>query len=137
MDCIFCKIIAGEIPTVKVWEDENVFVFLDIHPLRKWHCLIVPKIHYQDVFDIDEQVLQKIISIAKYIAKKMKKSLGATGVNLINASGKGAEQSVFHFHLHLVPRYENDWLKMNDWWETKVQNIDMTELQIIAEKIRE
>jgi histidine triad (HIT) family protein len=136
-DCIFCKIVAGEIPSAKIREDEDVFVFLDIHPLRKWHCLILPKFHYQDIFDIDERILQKISSTAKHIANNVKQSLDATGVNLIHASGKDAEQSVWHFHLHLVPRHPNDWLKMNDRRETKVQKFTFDELKNIAEKIQQ
>jgi len=135
-DCIFCKIVAWEIPSIKIWEDEDVFVFFDIHPLRKGHCLIVPKNHYQDIFDVDEKVLQKIILTAKIIADVFKNNLGATWVNLINASGKDAEQSVFHFHLHLVPRYLNDGLKMNDRRETKVQDIAIEELQKMAQQIK-
>lgn len=136
MDCVFCKIVAGEIPSVKIREDEDVFVFLDIHPLRKWHCLIVPRTHYQDIFDIDEHMLQKITFTAKNIANNVKKSLGATGVNLIHASGQDAEQSVFHFHLHLIPRYKDDWLKMNDRWEQKVQKFTSDELKNVAEQIQ-
>ena len=98
--------------------------------------MIVPKVHYQDVFDIDEHILQKIASTAKMLAQTVKESLNATGVNLINASGKDAEQSVFHFHLHLVPRYEHDGLHMNDWWQTKVQNFSSDELQHIADEIK-
>ncbi len=134
-DCIFCKIVAGEIPGIKIWEDDDVFIFLDIHPLRKGHCLIVPKNHYQDIFDIDEKILQKIARTAKNMADIFKNKLGATWVNLINASGKDAEQSVFHFHLHLVPRYPNDNLKMNDRRETKIQNFTIEELQKIAQQI--
>lgn len=136
-DCIFCKIVAGEIPCVKVREDTDLFVFLDIHPLRKWHCLIIPKHHYQDIFDIDDVLLQKIISTAKKIASRMKISLGATWVNLINASGQDAEQSVFHFHLHLVPRYANDGLHMNARRQTKVQNYSVDDMNAIAEEIQQ
>lgn len=132
MDCIFCKVIAGEIPGIKVWEDDDVFVFLDIHPLRKWHCLVIPKTHYQDIFDIDERVLQKIIVVWQRIAHAMKKSLWATWVNLINSSWKDAEQSVFHFHLHIVPRYEHDELYMNKRWEANVQSCTSDELQDFA-----
>ncbi len=136
-DCVFCKIVSGEIPGVKIWEDQDIFVFLDIHPLRKWHCLVIPKVHYQDLFDIDESLLQKIVVVAKKIASFMKNSLGASAVNLINASGKDAEQSVFHFHLHVVPRYPDDGLHMNDWWQTKVQTFSSDELQKIADEILE
>ncbi len=136
-DCVFCKIVAGEIPSIKIWEDENVFVFLDANPLRQWHCLIVPKVHYQDIFDIDEYVLQNIIIVSKYIANIVKRSLGATWVNLIHASWQDAEQSVFHFHLHVVPRYHNDDLYMNDRWTTKIQKFTLDELKNIARNIKQ
>jgi len=136
MDCIFCKIANGEIDSAKVWESEKVFAFLDVSPLTKGHCLVIPKDHFENIFDIDEGVLKEIVSTAKNISNKMKNSLGAAGVNLVNASGKTAEQSVFHFHLHVVPRYENDGLKMDDWWQEKSQKSDIGELKKIAEDIK-
>jgi histidine triad (HIT) family protein len=136
-DCIFCKIIKGEIPSFKILENNKVFCFLDINPLSRGHILVVPKEHYQDIFDIPEKELQEIISIAKELAHKVKKGLGAQGVNLINASGETAEQSVFHFHLHIVPRYKNDGLEMNKWWQSKAQKMDFGELKNLAEKLKD
>lgn len=135
-NCIFCKIIKGEIDSAKIWENDKVFAFLDVNPLTKGHCLVVPKKHFENIFDIDENILKEIIFTAKNISRQMKESLSATGVNLVNASGKTAEQSVFHFHLHIVPRYENDGLKMNDWWQTKSQKSDIQDLKKLAEEIK-
>jgi len=135
-NCIFCKIAKGEIPSAKVFENENVFVFLDINPLTKGHCLIIPKQHFENIFDIDEGILKEIATTAKELSGKIKNNLGATGVNLVNASGKDAEQSVFHFHLHLIPRYEDDSLEMNKWWQSKVQKPSQEELKKISEKIK-
>lgn len=134
-DCIFCKIVRGEIDAAKVYEDDDTLSFLDVNPLTKGHCLVIPKKHFENIFDIDKEILQKIISSAKNISEKLKKSLDAPGVNLVNASGKDAEQSVFHFHLHVVPRYENDELHMNDWWQTKAKNKNLEELKKLAEEI--
>jgi len=134
-NCIFCKIIKGEIPSAKVFENEKVFAFLDINPLTKGHCLLIPKQHFENIFDIDENILFEINKTAKQLAVKIKNNLGATGVNLVNASGKDAEQSVFHFHLHLVPRYDNDNLEMNKWWQSKVSKPSQEELKNLAEKI--
>lgn len=121
-DCIFCKIVSGQSPCTKVFENENIFAFLEINPLTKGHCLVVPKKHFENVFDIDKEVLKDIIVVAKNLSLKFKTELGNNGgVNLMNASGKSAEQSVFHFHLHIVPRYENDNLEMNKWWQSKVK----------------
>ena len=136
MDCIFCKIVKGEIDSAKVFENEKVFAFLDITPLNKGHCLVIPKEHIEIIFDIDKDILREITSSAKNIAGIMRDVLGAKAVNLINASGKEAEQSVFHFHLHIVPRYENDGLEMNKWWQSKAKKISTEELKDIANKIR-
>jgi histidine triad (HIT) family protein len=136
MDCLFCKIAKGEIPSVKIFENENVFAFLDINPLTEGHCLVIPKQHYTDIFEIEEDVLKEIIAVAKDIAENAKRNLGATGVQLMNASGKDAEQSVFHFHLHVVPRYENDGLEMNKWWQSKAQNPSQEKLKKIAENLK-
>ena len=135
-DCLFCKISNGEISSAKIFENDRIFVFLDINPLTKGHCLVVPKAHFENIFDIDEDILKEIISVAKDMAENAKRNLGATGVQLVNASGKDAEQSVFHFHLHVIPRYEGDDLKMNDWWQSKVQNPTQEELLKIAEKLK-
>ena len=136
MDCLFCKIANGEIPSVKIFENENIFIFLDINPLTKGHCLAIPKQHFENVFDINHDILKEIVSIAKDIAENAKRNLGATGVQLINSSGKDAEQSVLHFHLHIIPRYEEDGLEMNKWWQSKSQNPNQEELQKIAEKLK-
>ena len=136
MECIFCKIAKGEIDSAKVFEDNDVLVFLDVNPLTEGHCLVIPKQHFENVFDIDREILKKVIVVGKNISLQLKKSLNATGVNLLNASGKDAEQSVYHFHLHVVPRNENDKLKMDDWWQTKTKNTNIIELKKLAEEIR-
>lgn len=135
-ECIFCKIVKGEIPSFKVFENDRVFCFLDINPLTKGHTLVIPKNHYENVFDIPENDLKEIISTAKDLSVKIKKTLNAEGVNLVNASGEAAEQSIFHFHLHIVPRYKNDGLEMNKWWQSKAQKADFGELEKTAEKLR-
>jgi len=135
MDCLFCKIIKGEIPSVKIFENEKIFAFLDVNPLTEGHCLVVPKQHYENIFDIDKEVLKDIISLAKDISENAKKNLGATGAQIINASGKDAEQAVFHFHLHIVPRYLGDGLEMNKWWQSKAKNLSIEDLRKTADKL--
>lgn len=135
-ECIFCKIIKGEISSFKVFENDKVFCFFDINPLTKGHTLVIPKTHYKDIFEIPESDLKEIISAAKNLSIKITKTLGAEGVNLVNASGEFAEQSVFHFHLHIVPRYKTDGLEMNKWWQTKTQKADFEELKQLAEKLK-
>lgn len=108
MNCIFCKIINKEIPSSIVYEDDIVVAFLDISQATKGHTLIVPKTHYTNLLEIDDDVLAHAICVAKKIANSMVKSLNASGFNIINNCNEVAGQSVLHFHLHIVPRYEKD-----------------------------
>ncbi len=108
--CIFCKIINGEIPSLKIYENEYVYAFLDINPCSVGHTLIIPKKHFENIFDMDEQYASEIFKAATHIANLLKEKLDADGVNLINNSGEVAHQAVFHFHLHVIPRYKNDGL---------------------------
>lgn len=135
--CIFCKIIKGEVPSFKVFENDKVFCFFDINPLTKGHTLVIPKTHYKDIFEIPESDLKEIISVAKNLSIKITKVLGAEGVNLINASGEAAGQDVFHFHFHIIPKYKDDGLKMSEWWQSKTQKADFGELKQLAEKIKD
>ena len=117
-DCVFCKIINKELPSKNVFEDKDVIAFETIQPVSKGHVLVVPKKHFENIFDIDKEVLQKLITVTKNLSEKLKIENKATGVNLLNASGKDAQQSVFHFHLHIVPRYKNDGLDL--WFREKL-----------------
>jgi len=136
MDCVFCNIVKGNIDAVKIFEDNEVLVFLDANPIAKGHCLVIPKLHYENVFVIDAEVLKKIIIVGKNITDKLQKSLGASGANFIHASGKDAEQSIFHFHLHVVPRYEHDLLNMHEWWKIKENKATDDELRKLGEQIK-
>jgi histidine triad (HIT) family protein len=107
-ECIFCKIARKDIVSSVIYENEHVICFLDINPSSRGHCLVVPKKHYQNIFDIASIELNEIIQAAKRISEKARKNLNATGVNIVHASGKDAQQSVFHFHLHVIPRYVDD-----------------------------
>ena len=102
-DCVFCKIIKGDIPSYKIYEDDSVYAFLDINPSSPGHTLVIPKKHSEDIFDIEEDDLKKVIFVSKEIAKKMK-DLGCEGVNIYNNNGAVSGQIVFHFHIHIVPR---------------------------------
>ncbi len=135
-NCIFCKILKKEIPAHFIYEGDNVSAFLDINPLNKGHVLLVPNEHYVDVFDIKTETLEELIGKAKEIAQKMKEVLGAAGVNLLNASGEAAEQSVPHFHLHIVPRWAGDGVNMNKWWQSKTKKVSSEELEELAIKLK-
>jgi histidine triad (HIT) family protein len=136
MDCIFCKIIRGEVEAGKLYEDDNVLAFLDANPITKGHSLVVTKQHFENIFDIDAEILKDVITTGKKVTDMLQKSLGASGANLINSSGKDAEQIIFHFHLHLVPRYENDLLNMHEWWHIKERKITIDEQKSLAERIK-
>lgn len=117
-DCVFCKIINKEIPSTVFFEDEDFLAFSPIEQVSKGHTLLIPKKHQENVFDIDTNSFEKLAGIAQKLSKKLAEIHKATGVNLLHASGKDAQQSVFHFHLHIVPRYENDGLDL--WFRNKL-----------------
>ena len=107
-NCIFCKIANGEIPSTTLYEDEDFRVILDLGPATRGHALLLPKNHFSNLFELDDETAQKAILVAKKMAGKMKDALGADGFNLVQNNGEAAGQTVFHFHMHLIPRYEND-----------------------------
>ncbi|WP_100488932.1 HIT family protein [Sporolactobacillus pectinivorans] len=104
-DCIFCKIIRGEIPSAKVYEDEDVFSFLDLSQVTKGHTLIIPKVHQKDIFHLDPEIAEKLFRRVPIIAAAINDAFHPVGLNLLNNNGPLAGQSVFHYHLHLIPRY--------------------------------
>ena len=107
-NCTFCKIANGEIPSTTLYEDEDFRVILDLGPATRGHALLLPKNHFANLFELDDETAQKAILVAKKMAGKMKDALGADGFNLVQNNGEAAGQTVFHFHMHLIPRYEND-----------------------------
>ena len=123
-NCIFCKIIAGEIPSAVIFEDEEFKAILDRFPGNIGHFLFLPKKHYSNIFDIDEDVAGRLFKLATKIAKNMKEVLGFEAMNVVQNNGSLAGQTVHHFHLHLIPRYEND--KVQIKWE----QLDLTDEQI-------
>jgi histidine triad (HIT) family protein len=111
-DCLFCKIVAGEIPATKVAEDERTVAFMDINPATRGHLLVVPREHTRDLLEIGGEDLAACASAAARLAARVKERLGADGVNLLNSCGAAAWQTVFHFHLHVIPRYDDDPLRL-------------------------
>jgi len=108
MDCIFCKIVNGTIPSSKVYEDADFIAILDINPVSKGHILVLPKKHYVNIMDMDDEVLKKCAIVLKKLCGSLTKALGVSGVNLIQNNGKDAGQIIFHSHFHLIPRRPND-----------------------------
>jgi len=107
-NCIFCKIAAGQIPSATVYEDDDFRAILDIAPAHKGHTIILPKKHADNIFSLDDEVAAKVFPVAKKVAQAVKDTLGCDGVNILQNNGTAAGQSVFHLHVHVVPRYEGD-----------------------------
>ncbi|HEX9585836.1 MAG TPA: HIT family protein [Gammaproteobacteria bacterium] len=131
-DCIFCKIIAGEIPSFKLYEDDATLAFMDINPASDGHALVIPKEHAKDVHVVSEQAIANTVITAKKIASAVEKTVVPGGINLVQCNGEAAGQSVFHFHMHVLPRRDGDQLKMN--WGLKPG--DMDAIGTLAEKIK-
>ena len=111
-DCLFCKIIAGEIPSTRVYEDERTIAFMDINPATRGHLLVVPREHTRDLLTIEPKDLSAVAKAAKKLGILAVERLGADGVNLLNSCGRSAWQTVFHFHMHVIPRYAGDPLRL-------------------------
>ncbi|MBO5199374.1 MAG: HIT family protein [Lachnospiraceae bacterium] len=109
-NCIFCKIAAGEIPSATIYEDEVCRVILDIAPAAKGHAILLPKKHFANIFEIDKETAGSILYTASRVAAAMKEALGCDGINLLQNNGPAAGQTVFHLHIHIIPRFENDGL---------------------------
>ena len=132
-DCIFCKIVAGEIPCFKLWEDDRALSFMDINPYNDGHCLVITKAHTENLFATEDADLAACIAAAKRVAGAVDAALSPDGINLVQANGPAAGQSVFHFHIHIFPRAADDRAMMN--WA--FQEGDMARVGDLAERIRE
>jgi histidine triad (HIT) family protein len=113
-DCVFCKIRDGQIPSMKVFEDDRTLAFMDINPLGPGHCLVIPKAHAASLYEADLEDLHAVIATAQQVARAIREALAPDGLNMLQANGAAAFQSVLHFHLHLIPRWANDG-KGFDW----------------------
>src|SRR5215217_5670597 len=111
-DCLFCKIVAGDVPATRVHEDERTVAFMDINPATRGHVLVIPREHAADLHEIGADDLRACALAAQGLARRLRERLGAAGVNLLNSTGAAAWQTVFHFHLHVIPRYDNDPLRL-------------------------
>ena len=126
--CIFCKLANGVIPTNSIYEDDDFKVILDADPATKGHALILPKEHYKNLFEIDDEVAAKALPLAKKIGKRMMDKLGCAGVNIVQNNGEAAGQTVHHFHIHVIPRYEGDDKAMCAWKPQELKDADAKEL---------
>lgn len=128
--CIFCKIIAGEIPSTTVYEDEDFRAILDVNPAVRGHVIILPKKHAADIFELEDEVAARIFPVAKKIAAALKKTFQCDGVNILQNNGEAAGQTVFHLHVHVIPRYYGD--GVNIMWKPG----ETPDLEAVADEIK-
>ena len=132
-NCIFCKIANGEFSSYTLYEDEDFRVIFDINPATKGHALVLPKEHYKNLFELDDETAAKALVVAKKVATALSNELGCDGFNLLQNNGELAGQTVFHFHIHLIPRYKDDSFSFS----TSHGKIDEEEAANLAKKISE
>ena len=123
--CIFCKIVKGEIPSAKIYEDKDILAFLDIAPVNKGHALVIPKEHHETILDVPDDLLQKVIIATKKVSKALMKAANAEGLTVTMNNYKAAGQEVPHAHFHIIPRYSKDGLKL--WPQGKYDSNEMEE----------
>lgn len=131
-DCVFCKIVAGEIPSFKLFEDEATLAFMDINPANEGHALVIPKEHAPDLYAVSDEALARTSVTAKRVAAALARTLNPDGLNIVQCNGAAAAQSVMHYHVHVLPRVTDDGLAMN--WGLKLGDIDA--IGRLAERIR-
>lgn len=132
-NCIFCKIIAGEIPSTAVYEDEDFRAILDVNPAARGHVIILPKKHAADIYELPEEDAAKIFVVAKKIAAAIKKTYSCDGVNILQNNGEAAGQTVFHLHVHVIPRFTADTDHINIGWKPEDTPADLAD---IADEIK-
>jgi histidine triad (HIT) family protein len=131
-DCIFCKIIAGDLPAEVVDQDDHTVSFMDINPWTRGHALVIPRTHSRNLYEIDEEDMARVTAAAKRLAVKMRDRLGCDGINMLNSCEPAAWQTVFHFHMHVIPRYDDDPLRLPG----APQQVEQDELRAVAEELR-
>ena len=132
-DCVFCRIVAGELPSCRLREDDDTLAFMDIGPIVKGHALVIPKLHFVGIHDTPPGLLKNLVCVVREIADAQKKALGADGINVIQSNGRAAGQVVPHIHFHVIPRFENDGHCWN--WRPRSYSAP-AEMEKLAEAIR-
>jgi len=134
MDCIFCKLAAGEIPAVKVLDEDKVLAFMDINPASRGHMLVIPKDHAENIFEISEADLSAVMGAVKRCAAAVKEVVKAEGITVLQLNGKASDQLVPHLHVHIMPRWENDGMPVSQW---EMGKGDPEELEKLAREIKQ
>ncbi len=133
MDCIFCAIVAGAAPAAVVHDDDDTLAFMDINPVSRGHVLVVPKKHYRNLYDVDPEAAAAVMRTTVHVARAVRAALQPDGMNLFQSNERAAFQSVFHFHVHIIPRWIGDELRL----PPRVQRVEFSVLQEMAARIRE
>lgn len=131
-DCLFCKIIKGELPSSKVYENDKILAFLDISPVNKGHTLVIPKEHYENIYDIPEEILKEVIAAVKKISIAVKKGVNADGISIGQSNESSAGQVVHHIHFHIMPRFSDDGLKLWPQHSYEEGEIDKIKEKIVS-----
>jgi histidine triad (HIT) family protein len=131
-DCIFCKVLAGDIPSERIYEDDHTIAVMDINPWTRGHAVVIPRKHAENLFEIEDGELEHVALAAKRVATAMRDRLGCDGVNLLQSNGAAAWQTIFHLHFHVIPRYEDDPLEL----PTRPKPASPEELAEVAREIR-
>lgn len=134
-NCIFCRILQGREQGTFIYRNNKVSAFLDIHPLFEGHTLIVPNEHFRDVTDVPEDFLIEVVKVVKIVSNLMIKNLGAEGINIMHSTGRPAGQTIYHFHVHLLPRRNGDDDGFQRWWFSRSHKASRQELDDLAEKM--
>lgn len=131
-DCLFCKIAARATPSEKIYEDEDTFAFLDIHPINRGHTLVIPKVHYANIYEAPDEIFVKVMRTVRFLAPKVKQAVGADGINIGINNDKAAGQLVFHLHAHIIPRFDDD--GHAHWHGNPYQDGEITTIRDIIEQ---
>ncbi|NLE66087.1 MAG: HIT family protein [Lentisphaerae bacterium] len=132
-ECVFCRIVKGDLPSCKIYEDDDVLAFMDIGPVVKGHSLVIPKAHHNAVTDVPPELLCKVVAVAQKVVRAQMAALDADGVNIHQANGRAAGQVVPHLHFHVIPRFLSDEHSWN--WKTRKYS-DIPEMQALADRIK-
>lgn len=135
-ECVFCKIANGESPAYIVYSDEKTIAFLDINPIAEGHTLIIPRKHFENLSDVDEEYFAACATTCRIVSDAMVKSGMAKGTNLLLANGAAANQSIFHVHFHILPRYPGDGSTFIEWWGRSLRHYTPEKMNDIAKKLR-
>lgn len=133
--CVFCKIVNRELEASIIYENHNMLGFMDINPITPGHVLIIPKHHYNSIMEIPDDLGKDVMVAIKEISKLMIDNLGADGINIINSTGRSAGQTIFHFHVHVIPRFSGKSIGFQEWWFSRAGHWERQELDKMANKI--